>query len=214
MRHKIAIFDMDGTILNTLTDISNAINHTLEAFNMPKRSVDEVRSFVGNGLDKLCERAVVPGTDAKTLSKVITELRSYYGTHSNEATVPYDGITDVIRQLKADGIKTAVVSNKAHTAVLDLVDIFYDGLFDYAIGEHKGFAPKPAPDMIDEILLLSGCTNSEAVYIGDSDVDLQTAQNSNMDCIAVSWGFRSIEFLKAHGATTIADSPKELLNLI
>lgn len=214
MKYKIAIFDMDGTILNTLTDICNAINHTLKLFNMPERSIDEVRSFVGNGLNKLCERAVADGTDSATLELAIAELRAYYSAHSNETTAPYDGITEVISKLKSNGIITAVVSNKAHLAVLDLVDIFYDGLFDYAIGEHEGFAPKPAPDMIDDILSKAGLSASEAVYIGDSDVDLMTAANSNMDCIAVSWGFRDTEFLRAHGATTIANSPKELLDLI
>lgn len=214
MKYKIAIFDMDGTILNTLDDIANAINHTLTVFNMPIRSIDEVRSFVGNGLNKLCERAVVPGTSESILSDAIVELRSFYQEHSNETTTPYDGITEVLRELKARGIITAVVSNKANAAVLDLVQIFFQGLFDYAIGEHEGFAPKPAPDMIDEILSKSGLSNTDAIYIGDSDVDLMTAHNSHMDCIAVSWGFRDTDFLKAHGATIIADSPSDLLDLI
>ncbi len=209
-RYRLAIFDMDGTILNTLTDIANAINHTLQVFNKPTRDIEEIRMFVGNGLRKLVERAFPEDTDSETLEAAFKELLAYYGEHSSENTSPYEGINETISRLKSLGISTAVVSNKADFAVQKLAQEFFDGLFDYAIGEHTGFAPKPAPDMVDEILRRADISRDESVYIGDSDVDLQTAANSNMDCIAVSWGFRSKDFLKAHGATVIADSPDDL----
>lgn len=213
-KYKLAIFDMDGTILDTLTDIAAAVNHTLKLFDMPLRSKEEIRMFVGNGLRKLSERAVIDGTDDDTLDRFFEEMIHYYGEHSSDTTAPYHGINEVIAALKDRGVVTAVVSNKANFAVIQLANKFFDGLFDYAIGEHNGFAPKPAPDMVNEILNLSGISRKEAVYIGDSDVDITTAMNSNMDCIAVSWGFRDIDFLKEHGATVIADSPEDLLTLI
>lgn len=212
--YKLAIFDMDGTILDTLTDIYNAVNHSLKTFNMPLRTKEEVRMFVGNGLRKLAMRAVPAGTDNDTLEKFYDELINYYGKHSAETTAPYDGINTTLKALRNKGIATAVVSNKADFAVQSLAKEFFDGLFDYAIGEHNGFAPKPAPDMVNEILSRSSFSREDAVYIGDSDVDLLTACNSKMDCIAVSWGFRSREFLQEHGANVIISEPKELLSLI
>lgn len=213
-KYKIAIFDMDGTILDTLTDIYNAINHSLEVFGLPQRTKEEVRMFVGNGLRKLVERAVPVNTNENIIENVLSELLSYYGEHSSDTTAPYLGINDAIASLKERGIITAVVSNKADFAVQILNEQFFDGLFDYAIGEHEGFNPKPEPDMVNEILKRANVTCDKSVYIGDSDVDLMTAENSNMDCIAVAWGFRSVEFLKEHGAQIIANKPEELIELI
>lgn len=213
-KYKIAIFDMDGTILDTLNDIYNAINHALVMFGLPARTREEIRMFVGNGLRKLTERAVPAGTDSETIDKVLAELLKYYGEHSYDTTAPYDGINQVIAALHSKGIVTAVVSNKADFAVQILAEKFFDGLFDFAIGEHTGFAPKPAPDMVNEILSRAGIAREDAVYIGDSDVDILTANNSSMDCIAVAWGFRDVEFLKAHNATVIALEPKDLLDMI
>lgn len=212
--YRIAIFDMDGTILDTLTDIYNAINHSLETYGLPLRTKEEVRMFVGNGLRKLVERAVPDNTDDSKIELVLAELLSYYGEHSSDTTAPYDGINDAISSLKKRGIVTAVVSNKADFAVQSLAKQFFDGLFDYAIGEHEGYRPKPTPDMVDEILRRSKISREDAVYIGDSDVDLQTAANSNMDCVAVTWGFRSEDFLREHGARVIATKPVELCDII
>lgn len=208
--YKLAIFDMDGTILNTLTDICNSINHCLETNNLPLRTMDEVRSFVGNGLHKLVERAVPENSPSEIVEKVFSELLVYYGEHSKDSTGPYDGISDAIVAIRNKGILTAVVSNKADFAVQKLAAGFFPGLFDMAIGEKQGFAVKPAPDMVNEILNKLNISANESVYIGDSEVDLQTAANSCMDCIAVSWGFRSVEFLKAQKAECIINSPSEL----
>lgn len=208
--YKLAIFDMDGTILNTLTDIHNSINYCLLSNNLPERTIDETRSFVGNGLHKLVERAVPQGTSEEVIEKVFSELLPYYGEHSEDTTCPYEGINEAIHALREKGILTAVVSNKADFAVQTLAVKFFPGLFDMAIGEHEGFATKPSPDMVNEILSKLNINASDSVYIGDSDVDLQTAINSKMDCIAVSWGFRTREFLIEHGAECIIDSPEEL----
>lgn len=213
-KYKIAIFDMDGTILDTLTDIYNAINYALKFYNQPVRSYDEVRTFVGNGLRKLTERAVPTGSSEELIEKVCQELITYYGKHSTDNTAPYEGINKVIARLKERGIVTAVVSNKADFAVQKLAKGYFEGLFDYAIGEQTGFATKPAPDMVLEILNRAGISKEEAVYIGDSDVDLMTAKNSGMDCIAVTWGFRGLDFLIEHGAGIIANKPEDLLDLI
>lgn len=208
--YKLAIFDMDGTILDTLKDIHNSINYCLVKNNLPERTIDEVRSFVGNGLHKLVERAVPENTSPELVEKIFPELLSYYGDHSRDFTGPYEGIKEAISEIKNKGILTAVVSNKADFAVQELASQFFPGLFDMAIGEHEGFSPKPAPDMVNKILNKLGTEASEAVYIGDSDVDLQTAANSQMDCIAVSWGFRTTEFLKEHDAECIINNPSEL----
>jgi len=214
MKYRLAVFDMDGTILDTIGDLHAATNHALRSYNLPERSLDEVRSFVGNGLHKLVERAVPAGSSDETIDRVHGELIDYYGKHTVELTKPYDGIPEVIDRLRAAGVKTAVVSNKVDPAVTDLVHTFFEGLFDFSMGEQKGFAIKPNPDMVDEILRRSGFDRSEAVYIGDSEVDLQTAVNSKMDCIAVSWGFRGRKILEELKAETIVDSPSEIFDII
>lgn len=213
-RYKIAIFDMDGTILDTLTDIYNSVNHSLQVFGLPTRTKEEVRMFVGNGLRKLVERAVPDDSSDELVEKVLSELLTYYGEHASDTTAPYDKINETIAELREKGVITAVVSNKADFAVQNLVEKFFKDSFDYAIGEHEGFRPKPAPDMVDDILSKANISREDAVYIGDSDVDLLTATNSQMDCIAVAWGFRSVEFLKEHGAQMIASYPEEIIKYI
>ena len=213
-KYRAVIFDMDGTILNTITDLLNATNYALKAFGLPERTLEEEYYFVGNGLHKTVERAVPEGTDPELLEQVFETMISYYKQHSEDETKPYEGITEVIRELKNAGIKTAVVSNKANEAVQHLVERFFDGCFDVSMGETNGFALKPEKDMVVEILKRLGVENGDAVYVGDSNVDLQTANNSGMDCIAVSWGFRGREKLTEYGAGTIIDEPKELLELV
>ena len=202
---------MDGTILNTIEDITNAVNYILTKYDMPARSVDEVKYFVGNGLFKTLERSAPNGTSEEFLKSIYEEMVSYYKEHSNINTKPYDGIIDAIKSLKARGYKTAVVSNKRHEAVVKLCHEFYEGLFDEALGDTEGIAKKPAPDMINIILDRLDAKKEESIYIGDSDVDIMTAQNSGLEGIFVSWGFRSKEFLIEHGAKCIVDTPKELV---
>lgn len=216
MKHKysLAIFDLDGTILNTLDDLAASVNAALAACALPLRSTDEVRSFVGNGIRKLIERSVPAGTPDSVTDNVFARFKEHYAIHCADRTAPYSGICTVLETLRAEGIQTAVVSNKADFAVRELCSRYFDGLFDAALGEREGIKIKPAPDSVNEVLGRLEISPENAVYIGDSDVDIQTAQNAHMDCIAVSWGFRGEDFLRDHGAECIAETPEQLLILI
>lgn len=209
--YKLAIFDMDGTILNTIEDLNNATNYALRKNGLREITVEEECQIVGNGLFNTAKRSTPEGTDEATINAVFEDLAAYYKEHNEDCTRPYDGIVDVIKKIKAAGIKTAVVSNKVDYAVQILAKKYFPDCFDKAMGETEGFALKPERDMVDEILRCLDTDREDSVYIGDSNVDLLTAQNSEMDCIAVSWGFRGREQLKEYGAKTIIDRPEELL---
>lgn len=208
---KLYIFDMDGTILNTIDDIAGAINYVLDMHGYPRHTVDEVKSFVGNGLKRALELSLPDGVAGDVLNQLFTELVAYYNEHSNIMTRPYEGIVEVIHKLREQGKIVAVVSNKRVEAVRDLCDIYFAGCFDMALGDQDGIARKPAPDMTNMVIEHYGTCKDKCVYIGDSDVDLMTARNTEIDCIAVTWGFRTREFLIEHGAEIIVDSPWELL---
>ena len=214
MKYKLIIFDMDGTILDTLEDLKNSMNHALRLHNMSERTLDEIRSFVGNGILKLIERAAIEGTSPEKIKAIHKDFMAYYEMHCTDFTKPYDGVNDLIQKLRERGYKTAVVSNKAHGAVLDLCDQYFPNLFDLAIGERPEIDKKPAPDMVNLVLEQLQVSREKAVYIGDSDVDVATARNSNLDMIAVDWGFRTREFLVEQGATTIVSKPEEILELV
>ena len=214
MRYELAVFDMDGTILNTLDDLTDATNHALRTFGYPEHSIEEVRFFVGNGLAKLIERATPEGTSEEERAKVRAEFMTYYKVHSADKTGPYPGINDLLQKLRAAGVKTAVVSNKPDVAVRELVKTYYDGLFDAAVGDMEGQAVKPAPDMCLKVFKELGMGPENAVYIGDSDTDIMTARNAGLDEILVSWGFRGREFLTEHGAKNICDTPDEVYDVI
>ena len=214
MKYELIVFDMDGTILDTLEDLKNSMNHTLKLHNMPQRTLDEIRSFVGNGIRKLIERAVTAGTSDEKIDVIHKDFMAHYEIHCADFTRPYDGVIDLIKELRNRGYKTAVVSNKADTAVQDLCVQYFPGLFDLAIGERPEIAKKPAADMVNLALEQLGFSKEKAVYIGDSDVDVATARNSNLDMIAVDWGFRTREFLMEQGAETIVSAPEEILELV
>ena len=214
MKYDLIVFDMDGTILDTLEDLKNSTNHTLHLHNMPERSLDEIRSFVGNGIRKLIERAVVNGTPEEKIDEIQKDFMAYYEIHCADLTKPYDDINDLISELRRRGYKTAVVSNKADGAVQDLCVQYFPNLFDLAIGERPEIAKKPAPDMVNLALEQLNVSKEKAVYIGDSDVDVATARNSNLDMIAVDWGFRTREFLVEQGAEIIISKPEEILELV
>ena len=214
MKYRLAIFDMDGTILDTIQDLTDALNHTLRAYSLPEHSISEVMFMVGNGIHKLIERAVPEGTEGELIEKVYTDYLSYYQEHCADATKPYKGIVSIIQRLRSLGILTAVVSNKKDVAVSELCEIYFKDCFDAAVGERDGMQRKPAPDSVFEVLKKLGVRKEDAVYIGDSDVDLKTAENAGMDVIAVTWGFRSREFLAEHGATVFARTPEDLIALI
>lgn len=214
MKYKAAVFDMDGTILDTLSDLANAMNYELCKNGMPVRTIDEIRRFVGNGIQKLIERAVPVGTTSSTVNAIFVDFIDYYKTHCEIATKPYDGIESLLKKLKEAGLKTAVNSNKADAAVQILCERYFPNLFDCAVGEKEGIAKKPAPDSVNEILRQLGVPKHEAVYIGDSDVDFETARNAGLDFIGVDWGFRGKDFLRACGAEKIAMNMEDVLRFI
>ena len=214
MKYELIVFDMDGTILDTLEDLKNSMNHTLRLHNMPERTLDEIRSFVGNGIRRLIERAVWEDTSEHRINEIQRDFMKHYSEHCADFTRPYDGVNDLIRELRKRGYKTAVVSNKADGAVQDLCVQYFPGLFDLAIGEKPEIAKKPAPDMVNLALEQLHISKEKAVYIGDSDVDVATARNSSLDMIAVDWGFRTRQFLIEQGAEIIVSKPEEILGLV
>lgn len=212
--YKLAVFDMDGTILDTLEDLKDSTNFALEKCGYPTRSYDEVRRFVGNGIRKLIERAVPEGLTVEQIDRVHEVFTEHYKVHCADKTKAYDGIKPLLEKLRASGVKTAVVSNKADYGVQELCKEYFDGLFDYAVGEREGIRRKPAPDAVNEALRVLGIDKSEAVYIGDSDVDFETAKNAELPCISVLWGFRDEEFLRKKGATLFVRDPAEIYDII
>ena len=206
------IFDLDGTLLNTLDDLAASVNYALRTHGMPERTLDEVRSFVGNGVRLLMERAIPEGSANPRFEETFATFRAYYMEHSLDKTRPYEGIPEMIHTLKQRGCRLAVVSNKFYAATQELIRHFFPEI-TVAIGEHEaeGIRKKPAPDTVFEALRQLGVGKEKAVYVGDSDVDLQTAHNSGLPCISVLWGFRDHDFLLAHGATTFISHPEELL---
>ena len=213
-KYKLAIFDLDGTLLETLEDLHDSTNHALVSQGLPPRTLDEVRRFVGNGIHKLIERAVPEGSSSETVEQVFEEFKTWYAVHCNDKTSAYDGIKEMLLALRKAGVRTAVVSNKADFGVQTLCKTYFSGLLDVAVGQREGIRLKPAPDSVNEVLRLLDIRREDAVYIGDSDVDIDTARNAGMDCISVTWGFRNREFLLEHGAEILADKPEHLSKII
>ena len=213
-KYKLAIFDLDGTLLETLEDLHDSTNHALVSQGLPPRTLDEVRRFVGNGIHKLIERAVPEGSSSETVEQVFEEFKTWYAVHCNDKTSAYDGIKEMLLALRKAGVRTAVVSNKADFGVQTLCKTYFSGLLDVAVGQREGIRLKPAPDSVNEVLRLLEIRREDAVYIGDSDVDIETARNAGMDCISVTWGFRSRKFLLEHGAEILADKPAELEQIL
>lgn len=210
MGFKAAIFDMDGTILDTLADIAASVNASLRRFGYPARTVGQVRTFVGNGALKLVERALPPGTDEAAIRAVLTYYRPYYETHAAVDTRPYDGIPEALAALREAGVRLAVVSNKPDPAAQALAARYFPGVFDAVLGARDGLPVKPAPALMREAMRLVGVRPDETVYVGDSDVDIETAKNAGTACLCAAWGFRDEAFLRAHGAAAVLRSPSEL----
>lgn len=211
---RAVVFDLDGTLLNTLEDLANATNWALQHNGLPERTIDEVRRFVGNGVRRLIERAVPAGTEAALLEQVFADFKTYYVSHCQDCTCLYDGIPEMLEQLKAGGYKMAIVSNKLQAGVDELYEFYFRETIEVAVGEREGIRRKPAPDMVETALKELGISADEAVYVGDSDVDLQTARNSGLACISVLWGFRDRDFLVEHGATCMVERPAEIVSLL
>ena len=213
MNYQTFIFDLDGTLLDTLGDLAASVNYALRTHDMPEHSIDDVRRFVGNGVRKLMQRAVPDGESNPDFEATFATFRQHYLAHSLDTTRPYDGIPGTLEALKARGCRLAVVSNKMMAATQELCRHFFPDTIEVAIGEHEaeGIRRKPAPDTVFAALRQLGVGKEGAVYVGDSDVDIQTAANAGLPCISVLWGFRDRDFLIQHGAKTFISAPSELL---
>lgn len=211
---KTVIFDLDGTLLNTLDDLADSTNYALSKFGYPTRTIEEVRQFVGNGVAKLIERAIPEGKNNPNFEKCLAIFKENYAQNMYNKTAPYNGIIEMLSNLKSKGIKIAVVSNKFDLAVKELCKKYFEGVIDFAAGENEaqGIKKKPAPDTVISVLNEFNFASEDAVYVGDSDVDIMTAKNSKMPCISVTWGFRDKKFLLENGATILINAPSEIYN--
>lgn len=211
---KTVIFDLDGTLLNTLDDLADSTNYALSKFGYPTRTIEEVRQFVGNGVAKLIERAIPEGKNNPNFEKCLAIFKENYAQNMYNKTAPYNGIIEMLSNLKSKGIKIAVVSNKFDLAVKELCKKYFEGFIDFAAGENEaqGIKKKPAPDTVISVLNEFNFASEDAVYVGDSDVDIMTAKNSKMPCISVTWGFRDEKFLLGNGATILINAPSEIYN--
>lgn len=212
MRRAI-IFDLDGTLLDTLEDLKDSLNVALAGKRLPGRTLEEVRRFVGNGIHKLIERAVPEGTSGEVVEQVFQDFRSYYLKHCEDKTCAYPGIRELLEELEGRGISVAIVSNKADAAVKELAKNYFPKV-GVAIGEREGIARKPAPDSVFEAMRLLGASAEETLYVGDSDVDIATAKNAGLPCVSVTWGFREEEFLRSLHPAYVIHQPGELLELL
>ena len=210
MRYKAVLFDMDGTVLDTLSDLTDAVNHTLRLFNMPERTKAECASILGNGAAYLISHAVPEGTSDSKVKEVLEVYAPYYDSHCRIKTAPYDGIVALMQKLRAQGCRLAVISNKQDSAVKPLAQSYFPGLLEIAVGESATVRRKPNPDAVLSALRQLGIEREDAVYVGDTEVDILTAKNSGLGCISVPWGFRSREQLEAAGAQPIAGDVSQL----
>ena len=213
MKYKAIIFDCDGTLLNTVSDLTNAVNYALEKLGFPQQTDEETLKMVGNGIKVLVFRAL-PENKKNFTDEALSYFKEYYGTHFADKTMPYDGVCDLLKSLKKSGYKIALVSNKNARYLELLVKKFFSEDLDFWIGETDGLLPKPAPDMVNKALEFLQISAEEAVYVGDSPVDVSTAKNSELDGIFVSWGFCTEEQLFSCGAKTVISAPQELLKMV
>ncbi len=197
MKYDLVIFDMDGTVLDTLGDLTAALNHTLRGQGFPERTRAEVQSFIGNGVKMLLKRGAPEGTDEKTLSKMYKTYAEYYFSHMDVNTKPYEGIEELLEKLREGGVKRALLSNKADGAARTLCEEYFPGMFDVAYGEREGVPRKPAPDGVFDVLRVMDVPAERALYVGDSGVDLETARRAGLDCVIVDWGYLNSEITLA-----------------
>ena len=214
MKYKAIIFDLDGTLLDTLTDLAEGTNYALRVNGFPERTIDEIRRFVGNGARKLIERAVPDGQVEAALERVRQDFDVYYKVHCKDHTGPYPGIMEMLQELVRKGYMLGVVSNKPDFAVQELIPEYFPGIFATISGERQGVSKKPAPDLIWEAMKNLQADSSEAIYVGDSEVDLEAAANAGIPCISVAWGFKGRKFLEEHQAGVIIEEPLDILKYL
>lgn len=215
-QYQTVIFDLDGTLLNTLDDLTSSTNHALAEYGLPPRTTDEVRAFVGNGIANLIRLAVPAGSDERLMRQVHDAFDAHYSTHSLDATAPYPEVCKLLARLREQGVTCCVVSNKGDYAVQPLIRHFFPGLFDVVCGEREreGIRRKPWPDTVLECMRLCNCAPEHCVYVGDSEVDVLTARNAGIDCITVTWGFRTPEQLVEAGAGVMVDTIEQLEHVL
>ena len=210
MKYDAILYDMDGTVLDTVGDLCDSMNYALEHYSLPPITEEAAMKILGYGAKEYAAWACPPETDSETVDKVLKLYKPWYDEHCRIKTAPYAGILEMMRALGEKGAKQAIISNKPDTAVQELARVYFDGLLELAVGESPAVRRKPAPDAVRKAAEDMGVPLNRCVYIGDTEVDVETAQNAGMDCVCVSWGFRSVEQLKAAGATVILHSVEEL----
>lgn len=213
MNIRYVVFDLDGTLLNTLDDLFLSVNKILSDHGYKTRSKNEVRSYLGNGVRALLDLAL-PEEERFRTDELLPEFKAYYDLHKEDNTAPYAGVKEAVAEIKKAGVKCAIVSNKFDAAVQELKNVTFSGLVDFACGEREGVKPKPAPDGVFLAMQALGADSAETVYVGDSEVDLATAENTGLRCVAVSWGFRDRDELVKRGAKNIADTPDQMKDFI
>ena len=214
MTYQAAIFDLDGTLLNTLPDLHASVNATLSLYGFPERSEDEIRRAVGDGVGMLIARSIPEGANDPRYEDCLSAFREHYAKHAADRTAPYAGILSLLAALKAKGIRIGVVSNKFDAAVKALCRTYFGDLVELAVGEREGIRRKPCPDSLLAVSDNFSLTPKQCIYIGDSEQDILTARAAGLDCLSVTWGFRSRKALLTAGATQLIDSPADILSLL
>ena len=211
---RAAVFDMDGTLLDTLGDITDAVNAAMRFARVPERTRDEVRAFIGNGARRLIERSLPPDASRETQEATLRFYRAFYDAHAQIKTAPFPGVPEALLALRDAGVRLAVASNKPDAGVKRLAEHYFPGLFDAALGDRPGLRAKPCPDLLETAMGLLKTGPENTVYIGDSDVDILTARACGLPCVSVTWGYRGEDFLRASGAAAFAHTPDELVRAI
>ena len=212
--YKHVIFDLDGTLLNTIDDLADTGNHVCSLHGWPTHTVDEFKLMVGNGIPKLVERFAPQGTDKETLDQACGEFMDWYGVHKEDKTAPYAGMPEVAKALREAGVSIAVLSNKADVMAGPVVEHYYPGIFPVVQGALPGLPTTPDPTLLHKLMDRLGATREDTLFVGDSNVDIRTAKNGGLTGCGVLWGFRSREELETAGADVIVSTPQELLDLI
>lgn len=213
-KYNTIIWDMDGTLLDTLDDLTDSVNEALKEFQLPVRTRIDIRSFIGNGVLRLVELSVQEGKNHPQFEEIFSFFKSRYAMNCRNKTRPYDGLEEILNELKNQGYRMAIVSNKIDSAVKELAELYFKDTINTAIGDSEGLRRKPYPDKVFAALELMDANKETTVYIGDTEVDIATAENAGIDCICVSWGFRNRQELQLAGAKLIADTPEELARIL
>ncbi len=209
-KYSTIIWDMDGTLIDTLDDLTDSVNAALKEFQLPARTRIEIRSFIGNGVLRLLELSVPGGKEHPQFDAIFTFFNNHYAMNCRNKTKPYERLAELLRELKSQGYRLAIVSNKIDNALKELAELHFKDTMEVVIGDSEGIRRKPYPDKVFAALQQMNVNRESAVYIGDTEVDIETAKNAGVDYICVSWGFRDKQELQAAGATIIVDAPEEL----